>query len=114
MVPMTRSQIASACGQRGGDGDKEIAGNDRLAVKAQKCRPAQVTVRSAHRARRQVLSHCERRHANARVQEELLGNSFLAAQRILVREPTNQSLDLGFGGQLHQDPYDPRYRSIVP
>src|SRR6202158_67199 len=114
MVPMTRSQIALAGGQRGGDGDKEIAGNDRLAVKAQKCRPAQVTARSAHRTRRQVLSHCARRHANARLHEEFLGNAFLAPQRILVRDPTNQRLDLGFGGQLHQNPYDPRYRSIVP
>src|SRR5271156_902589 len=33
--------------ERCGDGNKEVAGNDSLRVKAQKCRPAQVASRSA-------------------------------------------------------------------
>jgi hypothetical protein len=42
--------------ERGGDGKKEVAGNDSLSVKAQECRPAQVASRSAWRTSRQVLA----------------------------------------------------------
>ena len=47
--------------ERGGDGNKEVAGNDSLSVKAQECRPAQVASRSAWRTSRQVLAHRSRR-----------------------------------------------------
>src|SRR5712671_1517704 len=69
--------------ERGGDGNKEVAGNDSLSVKTQERRPAQVASWSAWRASRQVLAH----GPNSQLHEELIGR----CQRIIVSGRTTTS-----------------------
>jgi hypothetical protein len=47
--------------ERGGDGNKEVTGNDSLGVKTQERRPAQVASWSAWRTSQQVPAHGPRR-----------------------------------------------------
>ena len=67
--------------KRGGHDGQEIAGHDRFGVVADKRQPALV-VRAATCARakllRPILSHYARRDAQAELEEQLIGDTFLA------------------------------------
>jgi hypothetical protein len=57
-----------------------------------RCPHVQVASRPIFPLPGQVLAYCPWRHTNSELQEELIGNSFLTPQRILVPDPANQSV----------------------
>ena len=75
-----------------GDGAEEITGYDSLSVQAQESRPAQIASRPTSRTPGQVLAHRPGRHPNPDLQEQLIGDAFLAPRVILTRDPANQRL----------------------
>jgi hypothetical protein len=75
-----------------GNGDEEIARNDSLGVQTQERRPAQIASGPTARTSGQVLVHRPGRHPNPDLQEQLVGDAFLAPRGILIRDPANQRL----------------------
>src|SRR5882757_6847974 len=77
-----------------GYGDEEIAGDDPLSLQAQEGRPAPITSRSTSRTPSKILVHGPGRHLNPELQQQLIGNPLLTPRRILIRNPTDQCLQL--------------------
>ena len=77
-----------------GHGDEEITGNDSLGMAAQESRPAQITSRPTSRMPGQILVHRPGRHPDPDLQEQLIGDTFLAPRGILIPDPANQRLEL--------------------
>jgi hypothetical protein len=61
-----------------GNGNEEIAGNDPMSVQAQESRPAQITSRPTSRTPGKILVHGPWRHPNPDLQQQLIGDAFLA------------------------------------
>jgi hypothetical protein len=78
----------------GGDGNKEITGNDPLSMQTQERRLSQVPWRSAWWTTGQILPYSARRDLNPQFQDRLVVDAFLTPPGILIRHPAAQGANL--------------------
>lgn len=102
--------------ERRSDRNEEVTCKNRLCMVLQEGGPALIATRLARRSLRHVLAYRSRRDPDPELDQQLIGNSFLAPERVFCGHPANQAAQLRWNRRSArpalQAPEDPSARSM--
>ena len=85
--------------ERRRDCQEEVAGDDRLGVIAHKRRPAMIATWTARRSLGHVFTYRARRNPDSELEQELIGDAFLAPERVVRGHASNQLAEFQWNGR---------------